>query len=71
MRSAEMRAQAGDCALIIGSSVSAYGRAWAAGEREKRGRALRRKGRSRRAQGRKREPPTISEKRPNDSTDTY
>lgn len=54
-----------------GQSVSAHGRAWAAGAREKRGSALRRKGSSRRAQGRKREPPPISEKRPNDPTDTY
>lgn len=54
-----------------GMSVSAFGRAWAAGAREMGCMAFRRKGRSRKAPGGKREPPPISEERPNDSTDTY
>ena len=54
-----------------GLSVSAIGRAWAAGAREKGCRAFRRNGSSRKAPGWRREPPPISEERPNDSTDTY
>ena len=54
-----------------GLSVSAIGRAWAAGAREKGCRAFRRNGSSRKAPGGRREPPPISEERPNDSTDTY
>lgn len=53
-----------------GLSVSAIGRAWAAGAREKGRRAFRRNGSSRKAPGGRREPPPISEERPNDSTDT-
>ena len=54
-----------------GMSVSAIGRAWAAGAREMGCRAFRRNGSSRKAPGGRREPPPISEERPNDSTDTY